>query len=194
MAQAFDVCSQLERALNVDASEKQAVWRARIRHIFADVDGSELLACAKNQRGNLYAALVKREPSSMYSVRLRPSPTGQERMMDIGVVRDPEWFGDPQSDVGGLLLWVSSDYEDPFIELIAHLGFADIGSFPLDDGTAIDLKGQISNDDLCDLARLAVVELVAAFDVSGKEWADQDRFALAQAIRADYAGGKQQTL
>lgn len=169
-------------------------WRARIRQLFADVDGSELIRCAKNQRSNLYAALVKRQRSSIYSISLRAGLAGQQRMMDIGVVRDPEWIGDPQSEIGGLLLWVSSDYANQLIEIIVHLGFSETHTFALDGGAAIDLTGKISNDDLCDLARLAVVELVAAFDISGKEWAQQDRFALAQAIHSGYTGVKQQTL
>ena len=89
MTKALDVCSKLASALDTDDSEKQAAWRARIRHIFADVDGSDLIHCAKNRHSGLYAALVRREPSSMYTVRLRPNPTGQERMMDLGLVRDP---------------------------------------------------------------------------------------------------------
>lgn len=194
MVISLDVGSKLARALEVDDSESAARWRAHVRQIFADVDGSELLRCAKNPRSNLYAALARSEPSSMYSVAIRSRVMEADRMIDIGSVGDPEWVGDPGADTGGFLIWVSSDFAPQLIELIGHLGVTDTVSFPLDGGTAIDLRGYVSNDDLFDLVRLAIVELIAAFDISGKEWAEQDRFALAQSIHAGFTGTKHPTL
>ena len=78
--------------------------------------------------------------------------------------------------------------------MITHLGFTEIDSFALDGGMAIDLRRCISNDDLGDLLRLSVVELIAAFDITGKEWAEQDRLALAQAIHSGYSSAKQPSL
>ena len=194
MVTSLDVGSKLARALQVDESETAARWRAHVRQMFAGVDGNELIRCAKNQHSNLYAALARREKSSMYSVAIRQRADETDRMMDIGLVRDSEWMGDPASDTGGFLLWVSSTFAPPLIELIGHLGVTDTVSFSLDGGTAIDLRGCVSNNDLFDLVRLAIVELIAAFDISGKEWAEQDRFALAQAIHAGFTGTKPPTL
>lgn len=193
-ALSLDVRAKLASALRADESEDAERWRAHVRHLFANVDDSELIRCAKNPHSNLYAALTRREKSSMYSIAIRSCATEASRMFDVGIVRDPEWFGAPKSEIGGLLLWVSSDYAGPLIEIVARLGFPDTRTFALDGGTAIDLDGQLSNDDLCDLARLAVVELISAFDITGKEWAQQDRLALAQAIHPGYPGAKQQTL
>jgi hypothetical protein len=194
MVISLDIGGKLARALQVDESEAASRWRAHVRQMFADVDSSELLRCAKNRHSNLYAALAKREPSSMYSIAIRSRPMEADRIMDLGLVRDSEWVGDPASDAGGFLVWVSTDFAPPLTELIGHLGVTDTVSFPLDGGTAIDLRGGVSNDDLFDLVRLAVVELIAAFDISGKEWADQDRIALAQAIHAGFTGTKHPTL
>lgn len=194
MVISLDVGSKLARALHVDESETAARWRAHVRQMFADVDGAELIRCAKNPHSNLYAALARREKSSMYSVAIRQRADETDRMMDIGLVRDSEWMGDPASDTGGFLLWVTSDFAQSLLELIGHLGVTDTVSFSLDGGTAIDLRGCVSNDDLFDLVQLAIVELIAAFDISGKEWAEQDRFALAQAVHAGFVGTKHPTL
>lgn len=194
MVKSLDVCGKLSRALHVDDSEIAALWRAHVRHIFSDVDGAELIRCAKNRHSNFYAALVRREQSSMYSVALRSCAVKADRMMDLGLVRDEEWVGDPNSETGGFLLWVTNEFDKPVSELIVHLGISDSVSFSLDDGTAIDLKGCVSNYDLWELVRLVIVELIAAFDISGKEWADQDRFALAQAICPGFSGNKHPTL
>lgn len=194
MTKDFVFARELARTLIFDDPAMQEGWRARVRQLFADVDGAELLFYAKNQRNHLYAALVKGQSSSMYAIPLRPVGKGQGDMIDFGVVRDPEWFGDQDAEVGGLMLWCSEGFDRRFNELIGRYGIAAGATFSLGGGTAIDLQGRVSNADLCDLARLTVLELVAAFDITGREWAQQDRIVLAELLATDFASMKKRPL
>ena len=115
-------------------------------------------------------------------------------MIDFGLMRDPEWFGDPGSEVGGLMLWCSEGFDHRFNELIGRYGIVGGATISLGGGTAIDLQGRVSNSDLCALARLIVVELIAAFDVTGREWAQHDRVALAELLATDFASIKKHPL
>ena len=194
MTKDFAFARELARTLVLGDPVMQTEWRAWVRRLFADVDGAELLRCAQNQRSNLYAALVNGLTSSMYAIPLRPDGKGQGDMIDFGVMRDPEWFGDQGAKVGGLMLWCSEGFDHRFNELIGRYGIAAGATFSLGGGTAIDLQGRVSNADLCDLARLTVVELVAAFDITGREWAQQDRIALAEMLATDFPSIKKPPL
>ena len=190
MMKAFDFGKKLARTLQVDVVGTQSEWHAHVRRLFRDVNAAELMRFAQNRNSNLYAALVNGQSSSMYAIPLRPDANYTGNMMDFGLLRDPERFGDPRAEVGGLLLGCSEGCERPFNELIGIYGIDAGATFNLCGGTAIDLQGRVSNSDLCNLARLIVVELIAAFDMTGQEWAQHDRSALEQAIHSGYISKK----
>jgi hypothetical protein len=72
MTGAFAFGSGLGRTLPLDPSRTQSDWRAHVRHLFSEVDGSELMRSTQNPRSNLYAALVKKQIFSMYEIALHP--------------------------------------------------------------------------------------------------------------------------
>ena len=92
------------------------------------------------------------------------------------------------------MLWCSEGFDHRFNELIGRYGITAGATFSLHGGTAIDLEGRVSNSDLCGLARLTVVELIAAFDITGREWAQQDRIALGDLVATDFPSFKKPPL
>lgn len=150
--------------------------RLRIRNLFCEVDGTELVRQSKAAAQSPLSDLARLQPSSIYTIPLLQSTAQSETIMEFGPIRNPETLGVNQD--GGMLLWCSDSVGQAFVELAKISGNRSASWRATESGSIIELGNELSDTEVIMLAMHMVIDLISAFDIEEVDQAatEQSKF------------------
>lgn len=149
--------------------------RLRIRNLFCEVDGTELVRQSKAAAQSPLSDLARLKPSSIYTIPLLQSTVQSDTIMEFGPIHDPETLGGYQD--GGMLLWCSDPVGQPFVELAKISGNRTASWRATESGSIIELGNELSDTEVIMLAMHMVTDLISAFDIAEVDQAATEQSA-----------------